>query len=182
MKIVNEKGKLFGIINVVDLLALLAILVILGGVGFRLLSAKIEEAGMKETELTAVIRVRGANEHIQRILRENDQVGKTTISGTEFLEDSYIADVQFEDYYQQIATKDGEIVNALDPVKKDIVFTIKGIVEHDEGPIVRWGVQDMRPGRNCTVKTTDIEVIGMITSMELADENEDADENAEDDT
>jgi len=170
MKIVNEKGKLFGIINVVDLLALLAILVVIGGVGFRLISAKMEEAGMKKTELTAVILVRGANEVYQQILKENDPVGQVTISGTEYLEDSYIESIELEDYYQQISTEDGRIINSLDPVKKNIIFTVKGMVEHDDGPIVRWGVQDMRPGHTCTIKTTGIEINGTIISVKLADE------------
>ena len=37
MKIINEKGKLFGVINVVDLLVLLAVIAVVIGVGYKLL-------------------------------------------------------------------------------------------------------------------------------------------------
>lgn len=35
MKIINEKGKLFGIINVVDLLVLVAAIAVVAGVGYQ---------------------------------------------------------------------------------------------------------------------------------------------------
>ena len=39
MKIINEKGKLFGLINIVDLLVLIAAVAVAAGVGYKLLPA-----------------------------------------------------------------------------------------------------------------------------------------------
>ena len=36
MKIINEKGKLFGLINIVDLLVLIAAVAVAAGVGYKL--------------------------------------------------------------------------------------------------------------------------------------------------
>ena len=43
MKIINEKGKLFGIINVVDLLVLVAAIAVVAGVGYKLFAQQIKE-------------------------------------------------------------------------------------------------------------------------------------------
>ena len=40
MKIINEKGKLFGIINVVDLLVLVAAIAVVAGVGYSCLPSR----------------------------------------------------------------------------------------------------------------------------------------------
>ena len=42
MKIINEKGKLFGIINVVDLLVLVAAIAVVAGVGYKLFAKQIK--------------------------------------------------------------------------------------------------------------------------------------------
>ena len=47
MKIINEKGKLFGIINVVDLLVLVAAIAVVAGVGYKLFAKQIKEARLR---------------------------------------------------------------------------------------------------------------------------------------
>ena len=43
MKIINEKGKLFGIINLVDLLVLLLVIAVVAVVGIKLFGTKAVE-------------------------------------------------------------------------------------------------------------------------------------------
>ena len=40
MKIINEKGKLFGLINIVDLLVLVAAIAVVAGVGYKLFAPR----------------------------------------------------------------------------------------------------------------------------------------------
>lgn len=40
MKIINEKGKLFGVINIVDLLVVLAVIAVAAGIGYKLLQPR----------------------------------------------------------------------------------------------------------------------------------------------
>ena len=42
MKIINEKGKLFGLINIVDLLVLIAAVAVAAGVGYKLFAPQIK--------------------------------------------------------------------------------------------------------------------------------------------
>ena len=60
MKIINEKGKLFGVVNIVDLLVLLAVIAVAAGVGYKLFAPQIVEATSKQVPMTVVVRVRGA--------------------------------------------------------------------------------------------------------------------------
>ena len=50
MKIINEKGKLFGLINIVDFLVLLAVLAVVGGLGWKLLGPKVVSQASWEPE------------------------------------------------------------------------------------------------------------------------------------
>ena len=42
MKIINEKGKLFGVINIVDLLVVLAVIAVAAGIGYKLFAVMHE--------------------------------------------------------------------------------------------------------------------------------------------
>lgn len=55
MKIVNEKGKLFGIINVVDLVILLAVVVVVGAIIWQVFGNRVTDAVSKQEEVTIVV-------------------------------------------------------------------------------------------------------------------------------
>ena len=76
MKIINEKGKLFGLINIVDLLVLIAAVAVAAGVGYKLFAPQIKESVQPQVELTAIVRVRGATPFLVTEVERNSQVGK----------------------------------------------------------------------------------------------------------
>ena len=168
MKIINEKGKLFGVINIVDLLVLLAAVAVIAGIGYKLFAPQINEITSQPVKMTAVVRVRGASPFLVAEAQRNDQVGKHIVSGNSFTE-AVITDMQIEDYVQQMPTADGGIVNATDPSKKDLVFTIETTVpKGTASPSV--GTQEVRAGRTFLVKTNDFEVNGVIDIVDIADQ------------
>ena len=167
MKIINEKGKLFGIINVVDLLVLVAAIAVVGGVGYKLFAKQIKEVASPQVSLTMTVRVRGASPFLVAEAERNSQVGKSLVSGNSYMNAS-ITDMKIEPYQQQVTTADGEIVTATDPDKKDIVFTIKTTVPKGTAtPSI--GTQEVRAGRTFIVKTNDFETSGNIDSVDIAD-------------
>lgn len=167
MKIINEKGKLFGVINVVDLLVLLAAIAVIAGVGYKLFAPQIADATARQVPMTVTVRVRGATPFLVEEVQRNDQVGKKIVSGSSFT-DAVITDMQIRDYVQQVTTADGSIVNALDPSKKDLVFTIETTVpEGTAAPTI--GTQEIRAGRTMIVKTDDFETTGNIDMVDIAD-------------
>lgn len=168
MKVINEKGKLFGVINIVDLLVLLAAIAVVAGVGYKLFAPKIADVTAKQVELTMVVRVRGATPFLQDEVERNSQVGKKLVSGNSYV-NAEIVDMTVEDYVQQVTTADGRIVDALDGTKKDLVFTVKTTVP-DGTPSPSIGTQEVRAGRTFILKTNDFETTGNIDSVDIADE------------
>ena len=150
MKIINEKGKLFGIINVVDFLVLLAAIAVIGGLGWKLLGPKVVEAVSPTVTLTSQMRVRGVSPVVYNDLQEHTQVGKHLVS-----------DMWLDDYEIQIQCADGRIVNAVDPVKKDVVFMIESQVAEGT-PAPKIGTQEVRMGRTFILKTNDFETTANI--------------------
>ena len=95
MKLINEKGKLFGVINVVDLLVLLAAIAVVIGVGYKLFAPQITEIASPQVPMTVVVRVRGATPFLVEELQRNDQVGKQLVSGNSYTS-AKITDMQIE--------------------------------------------------------------------------------------
>ena len=153
MKIINEKGKLFGIINVVDLLVLVAAIAVVAGVGYKLFAKQIKEVASPQVSLTMTVRVRGATPFL--------------VNGNSYV-NAQITDMKIDDYNQQVTTADGRIVTATDPEKKDLVFTITTKVSKGT-PAPAIGTQEVRAGRTFIVKTNDFETTGNIDSVDIAD-------------
>ena len=168
MKLINEKGKLFGLINIVDLLVLVAAVAVVAGVGYKLFAPKIAEVASPQVGMTTVIRVRGATPFLVSEVERNSQVGKKLVSGNAYM-DATIESMTIEDYVQQVTTADGRIVDALDSTKRDLVFTIKTTVPKDT-PAPKIGTQEVRAGRTFILKTNDFETTGNIDSVDIADE------------
>lgn len=165
MKIINEKGKLFGLINVVDLLVLIAAVGIVAGVGYKLFGNKIVEASAEQVELVSIMRVRGATQYLTDEVKRNPQVGKKIVSGNDFTA-AEIIDMKIEPYEQQVTTADGRIVTALDEDKFDLVFTIKTtIAKGTAAPKI--GTQEVRAGRTFILKTNDFETTANIDSVDI---------------
>ena len=161
MKIINEKGKLFGIINVVDLLVLVAAIAVVAGVGYKLFAKQIKEVASPQVSLTMTVRVRGATPFLVNEVQRNSQVGKSLVNGNSYV-NAQITDMKIDDY------NDGRIVTATDPEKKDLVFTITTKVSKGT-PAPAIGTQEVRAGRTFIVKTNDFETTGNIDSVDIAD-------------
>jgi hypothetical protein len=165
MKIINEKGKLFGIINVVDLLVLVAIVVVVGAIGVQLFGQKINDAVSPQVDLTAEVVIIGtAPRLVDEILRQ-DLVGERLVAGNEYM-NATITDVWLEDYVMQAIRDDGVIVDATDPSKKDVVIEIKTKVAKDT-PSPKIGSQELRAGKTFIVKTQTFECSGTIRYVEI---------------
>ncbi len=165
MKIINEKGKLFGIINIVDLLVLVAALSVFVGVGYKLFKPNVQDAASSMVDLKMVVRVRGVMPYLLEELERNSPVGKRMVAGNEYV-DGDIVDMQFVDNVLFLATDDGRIVETSDGIRKDVLFTITAQVKKDT-PVPKIGSQEVRAGRTFTVKTNDFEINGSITSLDI---------------
>ena len=165
MKIVNEKGKLFGIINVVDLVILLAVVVVVGAIIWQVFGNRVTDAVSKQEEVTIVVSIAGSHpDLVEEVLRQ-DLVGEQIVSGNEYV------NVWLEDYVMQIPTADGTIVDATDPTQKTIYIEIKSqVAAGTASPSI--GSQELRAGRTYIVKTQTFECSGIIYYVQIGDEAE----------
>ena len=163
MRLINEKGRLFGIINIVDLFFILVIVLGVGGVSWKLVGDAVSDKVAPQTEMITIMRIRGAAPTILDEIARNPLVGKKLVSGNDYV-DATITDMSIEPFVIQTTTADGTIVEATDPVKKDIVITVKSTVAKNTATL-KIGNQEVRAGRQFLLKTRDFEVYASIDSV-----------------
>lgn len=167
MKILDEKGRLFGKLNIVDFLVTLCVILAVGAIAVQLFAAPIREAVTPTVTMTSTFRIRGANQFIQDELELHPILGEQLIAGNDYL-DAYIVDVQSEQYVVQTITADGIIVEAYDPIKVDYIITVESEITANT-PILKIGTQEVRAGRTFTLKTRGFELNASIESVSVDD-------------
>lgn len=165
MKVVNEKGKLFGIINVVDLLILVAVIAIAGAIGLQLFGQKINDVVSPQVELTAEVVIVGTPPRLVSEIMRQDLVGERLVAGNEYM-NATVTDVWLEDYVMQAIRSDGIIVDSTDPSKKDVVVKIRTTIAKDT-PSPKIGSQELRAGKTYILKTQTFECSGTIRYVEI---------------
>lgn len=176
MKLINEKGKLFGIINIVDLLAALLIIFVVGAVAWKVFGDRIAA----ETEL------RNKQAQIDKLAAQRIEVTYTVRCST--MRSAYYDELVDFGFPQQLAINDGPIDGAYivdayaEPTtavfgdnegegvltnygdRVDIVVTIKANVP--PSAFVTIGSQEIRVGKSHIVKTQFWEISGIIETLD----------------
>lgn len=165
MKIVNDRGKIFGLINVVDLLIIIAVIAVFGAIGMQIFGQKINDVVSPQVELTAEVVIIGTPPRLIEEIERQDLVGEKLVSGNEYM-NAVVDAVWMEDYVVQAVTSDGVIVDAKDPSKKDVVIRVKTTVPKGT-PSPKIGSQELRAGRTYILKTQTFECSGTIRYVEI---------------
>lgn len=168
MKIINEKGKLFGIINVVDLLIIIAIVLVVGAIAWQLLGDRVADVVSQEEPLVAMVSIAGSHPDLVEEVMRQDLIGEKLVGGNQFL-DATITDVWLDDYVMQIEDSDAVIHDATDPTKKDIWFRIESTVSSGT-PSPKIGSQEVRAGKTFIIKTQTFECSGIIYYVQIGAE------------
>ena len=167
MKIVNEKGKLFGIINVVDLLVLLMIIAVIGVVGTKLFGTKVAEVTQPKSDCYMEVELYGCLPSRYDEVFRQDLVGERLVSGNSYMP-ATIEDVWLEDCLVSGTDDEGTVQYKIDSAKKNIVFLIKTQVSPDSAsPAI--GSQEMRAGKTFIVKTQTFETSGTIRYVNIGE-------------
>lgn len=165
MKIINEKGKLFGIINPVDLAIVLVALLCVAGIGWKVMSAAESAPKPDMAEVTFVVHVRGVMEDVVRGIEAAGPVGQTLLSNNAKTS-ATIESVTYSDYIAVAVNADGQHVTTVDPMRKDIIFTVTAQVDR-AGNALTVGAQELRVNATFSVKTQTIHINGTIISLEF---------------
>ncbi len=164
MKIVNEKGKLFGIINVVDLIILLAIALAAVAAVYKFAAPAAGEVIAPKADMYVTMRVRAAMDYLEsEVLKLTP--GERLVSGNDFL-DATLVSVESIPYLSAASTADGEYRTANDPQKRDLLITVKGKASKTD-PALKIGNQEVRIGRGFIFKTQTVELNAIIETVEF---------------
>lgn len=160
MKIINEKGKLFGIVNIIDLIVILLIgLLIIGGI-LRMRQRPTSTTEAKKAEIT--VEVPDVRTPSVEGLVIGDPVyhyDKGELLGT-------IVDKKVEPYKEPVESGDGKWVLAEIPEKYVVTLTVEANVRENSDVVIAGGEQ-IRIGTQFRLKNRNVAVMGTILGVEV---------------
>ena len=169
MSVIDKKGRIFGKLNIIDLIAILLIVAVLALIGYKLLGSDEDLAGSGQS-VVYTVEVKGVEPEVYDFIQDN--LPSQLTASNEML-DAYVTSAEGtlieEDIYSLEAgsgtSGDGEKIIRAEAGTYDVVFTIEGTVKDNLSS--KLGTQEIRVGKSHIVKTTLFELEGgVITSCE----------------
>lgn len=151
MKFIDEKGRLFGKLNLIDLLVSLLLIAAIAAVGWKLVGKKAATA-VSDTgrTLTYTVTVEDVPAAISDFAAE--QIGTQLVNNSKLI-DATITSVT--------APRVGEVYATLE-------ITIEGSGTFSSN-VYTVGSQEVRVGYEYIVKTSQLELTGIITAMQISE-------------
>ena len=159
MKVIDEKGKLFGKLNIIDLLVIIFVIAAVIVVGMKFLGG--EDEVVSTTRLTYTVRVTAQSEQVaERVAEYVDTASgkRDQLMANDLMVDAYIIDYWTEPTaYHKMSNGTVEIFDAdtAEAGLVDICFVIEANVANTLMNEV--GTQQVRIGKDHIVKTTHLE-------------------------
>lgn len=154
MKIIDEKGKIFGKLNIIDLLVILLVIAAVAFLGIKL--ANRDSGGVVgTTKLTYTVKVSAVEPEVYESVKQNIP-GQLMASGE--LVNGTVVSVEAEPSHSgaSLSTEGGALDVTLRDDLLDLVFTIEANVTNTVTNEV--GTQEVRIGKSHIVKTTKFEM------------------------
>lgn len=152
MKIIDEKGRLFGKLNLIDLAVILVLVAVVAAIGMKLFGNKAVEAVTSEkVTLTYEVVCQDVPENVADYCTAH--TGGQLLSSGKLL-DGYITGCR------------AETAETADGTRTDLYFTIE-VKTTFSSATYAVGSQEVRVGKEHLVKTGDIEVEGIISGLEV---------------
>ncbi|EOC99537.1 DUF4330 domain-containing protein [Caldisalinibacter kiritimatiensis] len=161
MKLIDDKGKVFGIINVIDLTVLLILILLVVGGGYKVLNSQPQVVNKSENVVVKV---------------EISGVRKPTVDGIKVGDFLYhydrgnlfgkIVDKKVENYKEEVPTSDGKIVLADVPNKYRVILTVESSATiTDQVTII--GGEHTRIGTQYRLKNKNVAVFSTVLGIEV---------------
>ena len=173
MKIVKN-GRLFGKLNIVDVLILLVILAAVAFLAVHFMGGSSSDAVVTEEPITkANLRYTVLCEDVPLTQAENAVAAVTAEDYELKLDDDSTMEVNPAQIFNSSKFQNAEITSAeilpqddsTDGQRVTVRFVIEAAAKNTTGSFI-VGTQEIRIGRDYTVKTVDIEMLGTVSTME----------------
>ena len=159
MKIIDDKGKLFGLINITDLLAIVLILAVMGRF---YLKAHQNPPGLETKKIEVQVLLEEIRDATADVIEVGDIVRETK-SNVVLGE---VTNIDIKPSATLVETSDGRVVEYPNPVLKDAVITIVGEGTASENAIV-VGNSEIRIGTKLGMKTNIYAVTGTVMTIKV---------------
>lgn len=166
MKLINDKGKIFGIINIVDLIVVLIIAAIVGAVGYKALSPRVNAPAEGEGEKYCYVTLYGST--VVPEAAEKLQPGDKLVANNEFT-DGEIVSVDMTPAAYVGVDDEGKAIYSEHPMWKDITVVIKEKIDPSD-VILKVGNQEVRVNYTYILKTQQFEGNCKVRGIEFKDE------------
>lgn len=161
MRIINEKGKLFGLINIIDLTVIVVIILLVGAVGYKVLGSKIQTQNVETKDVTFVVKLSLKPQYYLDALKEGDKI----LSGT-YETGAYVEKIDSNPGEMTVTTADGNIKYAKHPTLYDFYVKVK-LKASVNTAVLKLGVQEIRVGGKYQVKTKHVDMEGTVDSIQF---------------
>lgn len=162
MKLIDEKGRLLGKINLIDLVVIFLVIFLITAVAYKLLGPKIAVSPEASGEVTAVIKCTLRSENVARSLPN----GTLLIYGNTYIDGAAIEEVSYMPADYITVDSQGNVHLVKHPVLKDIFITIKAQA-NTKASILKIGTQELCLGKKFTVKTHIVEIDGTVEELTI---------------
>lgn len=159
MRIIDEKGKLFGKLNIIDLIAIILIVAVACLLGYKLMSNSGGFAGEGQ-RVVYTVKVQGVDAKVYESIQ--GMLPSQLMASNEML-DGYVTAVEAtpiaEDTYglkKRPGVVDDYTITRSAAGSYDLVFTIEATVKNNISS--ELGTQEIRVGKSHIVKTTTFEL------------------------
>jgi len=158
--IIDDKGRLFGLINIIDLAVLLLVVFVAFGFFYR-----DRDAGTAETRTAAVkVICPYLRPEVAAQIHEGDQ-----LLARGQLQPVYVTELRVEKAKDMGTTSDGELLLQEHPFRKDVYLTLEGPVSQTGAELYMAG-QQIRAGlEDYIVKTQFFEAKGEILEVRVSE-------------
>ena len=168
MKLIDEKGKIFGKLNIIDIIVVLVIIAVVAAAGIRLTSSKRNIDGLNPLDEDKYCYITVFSSLQVPEVGENLKVGEHVAAGGK-LTDAEIVDVKSEPAAYVGTDAAGKAVLSEQPLWKDVTVVIKEKID-PSSVVLKVGGQEARVGYNYIIKTQSVEANGRIRNIEWKDE------------
>ncbi|MFZ5648382.1 MAG: DUF4330 domain-containing protein [Bacillota bacterium] len=158
MRLVDEKGKVLGLINIIDLIILMVVLLVAGGAYYKF-THKSVQAKPVTVEFQVLI------PHVRPELVDAIKAGDKMVQGSSYTSVT-VKNVEIKPGFSINVDSRGQRVASYDPFLKDIYVTNTGTTSLTSATI-NMGGQDIREGKEYYVKSRDYEFKGTIVKVDV---------------
>ena len=158
MKAIDEKGRILGKLNLIDLLVILLVLAVGIFLGMKVFGSDLGGNTVRGGTLIYTAKVTGVDPEVCSFIQAEVAKGPQQLMAGGVMVDAYVTGVEATPSDQSISihTSTGALVVPLDGDRMDLVFTIEATVE--DKVTCEVGTQEVRVGKTHIVKTTTFEL------------------------